>query len=255
MIGGMQHWPLRITRLLDHGEREHGTREIVSRWAAGGETRTNWAGVARDARRLANALERLGIRQGDRVATLAMNHSRHLVAWYGTIGMGGIIHTINPRLFPEQLVYIFNHAEDRVLFYDHAFKPWSTRSGRPSFNGRAFRLLRRSPKAGFEALIASERDDYRWVEGDERDRRCSAIRAARPAIPRASLRASLYGASRDDRHERRLPRSFGTCRRSADRADVPRSGLGPPVRRSRGRVEGRFFSRLHAAGDVRSHEE
>jgi fatty-acyl-CoA synthase len=62
-------------------------------------------------------------RKGDRVATLAMNHSRHLVAWYGTIGMGGIIHTVNPRLFAEQLVYIFNHAEDRVLFYDAAFQP------------------------------------------------------------------------------------------------------------------------------------
>ena len=101
MIGGMQDWPLRIMRLLDHAEREHGQREIVSRWAAGNETRTNWAGVARDARKLAAALERLGIRKGDRVATLAMNHSRHLVSWYGTIGMGGIIHTINPRLFDD----------------------------------------------------------------------------------------------------------------------------------------------------------
>jgi fatty-acyl-CoA synthase len=168
MIGGMQHWPLRITRLLDHGEREHGTREIVSRWAAGGETRTNWAGVARDARRLANALERLGIRQGDRVATLAMNHSRHLVAWYGTIGMGGIIHTINPRLFPEQLVYIFNHAEDRVLFYDHAFKPLVD-ALRPKLSTVEHFVCFDDPEGGFEALIASERDDYRWVEGDERE--------------------------------------------------------------------------------------
>ena len=63
------------------------------------------------------------MKRGDRVATLAMNHSRHLVAWYGAIGMGGVIHTINPRLFDEQLVYIANHAEDRVLFYDEAFQP------------------------------------------------------------------------------------------------------------------------------------
>ncbi len=123
MLGGMQDWPLRIMRLLDHAEREHGPREIVSRWADGSETRTDYAGVARDARRLAQALERLGIRPRDRVATLAMNHSRHLVAWYGTIGMGGIIHTVNPRLFTEQLVYIMNHAEDRILFYDHLFAP------------------------------------------------------------------------------------------------------------------------------------
>jgi fatty-acyl-CoA synthase len=123
MLGAMQDWPLRIMRLLDHAEREHGTREIVSRWADGSTTRTDYAGLARDARKLARALERLGLKPGDRVATLAMNHSRHMAAWYGTIGMGGVIHTINPRLFAEQLIYIFNHAEDRVLFYDHAFTP------------------------------------------------------------------------------------------------------------------------------------
>ncbi len=104
MLGGMQDWPLRIMRLLDHAEREHGPREIVSRYVAGDTVRTNWAGVARDARKLANALERLGIKRGDRVGTLAMNHGRHLVAWYGVIGMGGILHTINPRLFEEQLL-------------------------------------------------------------------------------------------------------------------------------------------------------
>ncbi len=65
----------------------------------------------------------MGLKRGDRVATLAMNHSRHLVAWYGAIGMGGVIHTVNPRLFDEQLVYIANHAEDKVLFYDKLFQP------------------------------------------------------------------------------------------------------------------------------------
>ena len=103
MLGGMQDWPLRIMRLLDHAEREHGPREIVSRYAAGNTERTNWKGIARDARRLARTLERLGINKGDRVATLAMNHARHLVVWYGAIGMGGVLHTINPRLFEDQL--------------------------------------------------------------------------------------------------------------------------------------------------------
>jgi len=170
MIGGMQHWPLRIMRLLDHAEREHGPREIVSRWAAGNETRTDWAGIARDSRRLANALERLGIRRGDRVATLAMNHSRHIVAWYGTIGMGGIIHTINPRLFDDQLAYIANHAEDRVLFYDRAFssiverlKPqWTSIEHYVCFDPA-------EGETGFEDLIAGEAGDYAWAEGDERD--------------------------------------------------------------------------------------
>ena len=87
MFGGMQDFALRVPRLIDHAEREHGGQEIVSHWADGSQTRTNWAGIARDARRLAQALERLGLKPGDRVATLGMNHARHLTAWYGTIWM------------------------------------------------------------------------------------------------------------------------------------------------------------------------
>jgi fatty-acyl-CoA synthase len=173
----MQDWPLRIMRILDHAEREHGRREIVSRWAAGNETRTDWAGIARDARRLANALERLGIKRGDRVATLGMNHSRHLVAWYGTIGMGGVIHTVNPRLFPEQLIYIFNHAEDRVVLYDNAFQPLidalkphlKTVEHYVCFDPAEGEGPSTSLGTGFEDLIAAESDQYRWVEGDERE--------------------------------------------------------------------------------------
>ncbi|MBS0475271.1 MAG: AMP-binding protein, partial [Proteobacteria bacterium] len=123
MLGAMQDWDLRVTRLIDHAAREQGSREIVTRWADGSETRTNWAGVRRDALKMVQALRRLGIQKGDRVATLAMNHSRHLVSWYGAAGAGGVVHTINPRLFDEQLEYIANHAEDQVLLYDAAFKP------------------------------------------------------------------------------------------------------------------------------------
>ncbi|HEY0114822.1 MAG TPA: long-chain fatty acid--CoA ligase, partial [Allosphingosinicella sp.] len=78
MLGAMQQWPLRITQLIDHAEREHGTREIVSQWADGSITRTDYSGIARDARKLARALEKLGLKRGDRVATLGMNHSRHM---------------------------------------------------------------------------------------------------------------------------------------------------------------------------------
>jgi fatty-acyl-CoA synthase len=166
MLGGMQDWELRIPRLIDHAAREHGTREIVTHWADGTETRTNWAGIHRDARRLAQALEAMGVKKGDRVATLAMNHSRHLVAWYGAIGMGGVIHTINPRLFDEQLVYIANHAEDKVLFYDKLFQPiidrlkdqWTTIDHYVSFDD-----------GSFEALLDRYDGDYQWVEGSERE--------------------------------------------------------------------------------------
>jgi acyl-CoA synthetase (AMP-forming)/AMP-acid ligase II len=169
MLGGMQDWPLRIMRLLDHAEREHGTREIVSRYAAGQTIRTDWAGIARDSRKLAKALERLGIGKGDRVATLAMNHGRHLVAWYGTIGMGGVLHTINPRLFDDQLIYIANHAEDRVLFYDAAFAPIVERL-KPQFRTiEHYICFDPAEGPGFEDLIAAESDDYVWVEGDERE--------------------------------------------------------------------------------------
>ncbi len=166
----MQDWPLRVMRLVDHAAREHGQREIVSAWADGRITRTNWAAVVEDARRMAQALERLGLKPGARIATLAMNHSAHLTAWYGAIGMGGVLHTINPRLFDDQLAYIANHAEDRVLLYDHAFAPlvermkarWTTIDHYICFDPP-------EGKEGFAEWIAGEDGDYRWHEGDERD--------------------------------------------------------------------------------------
>ncbi|RHW16444.1 fatty-acid--CoA ligase [Sphingomonas gilva] len=169
MLGGMQDYELRVPRLIDHAAREHPTREIVSRWADGSETRTDWAGIARDAKKLAQALERMGIKRGDRVATLAMNHSRHLVAWYGVIGMGGVIHTINPRLFDDQLEYIANHAEDRVLLYDAVFQPivdrmrdkWKTIEHYIVFDGAG--------EDSFERIIGREDGNYAWIEGPERE--------------------------------------------------------------------------------------
>jgi fatty-acyl-CoA synthase len=166
MLGGMQDWELRIPRLIDHAAREHGTREIVTHWADGSETQTNWAGIHRDARRLAQALGAMGVKRGDRVATLAMNHHRHLVAWYGAIGMGGVIHTVNPRLFDEQLVYIANHAEDKVLFYDKSFQPIVDRLKEQWTSIRHYVCF---DNGEFEDLIARQDGDYQWVEGSERE--------------------------------------------------------------------------------------
>lgn len=164
-LGAMQEFPLRIMRLMDHAEREHGSREIVAARADGSVVRTNWLRLAHDARRVGQALGRLGIAKGDRVATLAMNHDRHLAAWFGTIGMGGVLHTLNPRLFDEQLVYIVNHAEDRVVIYDQAFAPLVERLKPlcPSVE----RFI--SFEDEFDAWLDAEDGDYRWVEGDERD--------------------------------------------------------------------------------------
>ena len=90
-LGAMQDWKLRVTHLLDHAAREHGPRELVSHWADGTESRTTWAGIRRDALKMTQALQRIGIQPGDRIATLAMNHHRHLITWYGAVGAGGIL--------------------------------------------------------------------------------------------------------------------------------------------------------------------
>ena len=169
-LGAMQDWPLRVTQLVDHAEREHGDTEIVSAWGDGRVTRTNWSDVARDARRMARALERLGVKRGDRVATLAMNHAHHLICWYGTAGMGGILHTINPRLFDDQLEYIANHAEDRVLLYDRAFAPIVERM-KPRWKTIEHYICMDPAEGedGFPQWIAAEDGNYAWAEGDERD--------------------------------------------------------------------------------------
>ena len=166
MLGGMQEFELRVPRLLDHAAREHGRREIVTRWADGSETRTNWAGIASDAKKLAQALEKLGVRPGERVATLAMNHAHHLAAWYGVIGLGGVIHTVNPRLFDDQLTYICNHAEDRVLLYDRAFQPIVDRL-RASFTTIEHYVC--FDDGAFRTFLDAQDGTYAWVEGPERD--------------------------------------------------------------------------------------
>jgi fatty-acyl-CoA synthase len=169
-LGAMQDWPLRVMRLVDHAAREHGSREVVSAWADGTTTRSNWGRIARDARRMAQALEAWGIKPGDRVATLGMNHVHHLTAWYGTIGMGGVVHTINPRLFDDQLDFIANHAEDRVLLYDQAFAPLVERM-KPRWRQIEHFVCFDPPAgtSGFADWLAPFDGDYQWHEGDERD--------------------------------------------------------------------------------------
>ena len=121
MLGLMQDWPLLVHKIIDHAAEYHGDREVVSRSVEGPLHRTNYREIAMRARKVAEALHRLGIKPGERVATLAWNSWRHLECWYGIAGIGAVYHTLNPRLFPDQLVYIANHAEDKVLFFDITF--------------------------------------------------------------------------------------------------------------------------------------
>ncbi len=172
MLGAMQDYKLRVTNIIDHAAREHGPREILTYWADGTETRTNWTGVRQDALKMTQALRKLGVEAGDRIATLAMNHSRHLVSWYGAVGVGGVLHTINPRLFADQLEYIANHAEDKVMLYDAAFQPvidkmkdqWTTIEHYICYDPPAG-----SDATSFEDWIGAEDGNTDWADGDERD--------------------------------------------------------------------------------------
>ncbi|WNG86885.1 long-chain-fatty-acid--CoA ligase [Mycobacterium sp. ITM-2016-00317] len=123
MLGLMQDRPLMISSLIEHAAAFHGDTEIVSRLPEGPVRRTNWRQTNESSKQVANALVELGIRPGDRVATLAWNSDRHLALYFGVSGSGAVMHTVNPRLFAEQIVYIVNHAEDRVLFFDITFAP------------------------------------------------------------------------------------------------------------------------------------
>jgi fatty-acyl-CoA synthase len=123
MLGLMQNWPLTVDRILDHAHDWHGGVEVVSRSVEGPIVRTNYAQIHDRAKRLSNALLAMGIKTGDRVATLAWNTGRHIEAWYAIMGIGAVCHTLNPRLFADQLCYIINHAEDRIILTDLTFLP------------------------------------------------------------------------------------------------------------------------------------
>jgi len=123
MLGLMQDWPLTVDRILDHAAEWHGAREVVTRSLEGPIVRITYAEIRARAKRLSNALLDLGIRPGDRVATLAWNSARHIEAWYAVMGIGAVCHTLNPRLFADQLCYIINHAGDRIIFTDTTFLP------------------------------------------------------------------------------------------------------------------------------------
>ncbi|KUP94595.1 long-chain-fatty-acid--CoA ligase [Tritonibacter horizontis] len=123
MLGKMMDQPLLISTLIAHSARYHGTTEVVSVETTGAVERSNWATLDANARRLASALEALGQEPEARCATIAWNNRRHMEIYFGVAGAGLVCHTINPRLHPDQLIFIVNHAEDKVLFFDSTFLP------------------------------------------------------------------------------------------------------------------------------------
>ncbi len=123
MLGLMQDWPLLCHKIIDHAAIQHGEREVVSRSVEGPIHRTNYGEIRTRSLKVAQALQKDGYKLGDRIATLAWNTWRHLETWYGIMGIGAVYHTLNPRLFPEQIAWIMNHAEDRLVFVDLTFLP------------------------------------------------------------------------------------------------------------------------------------
>ncbi len=123
MLGLMQDWPLLCHRIIEHAAKYHGTQEVVTRSVEGPIHRTNYAEIHARALKVSQRLDREGIKLGDRVATIAWNTWRHLEVWYGIMGIGAICHTVNPRLFPDQIAWIINHAQDRIVMTDITFVP------------------------------------------------------------------------------------------------------------------------------------
>jgi 3-(methylthio)propionyl---CoA ligase len=176
MLGLMQDWPLLVHKILDHAALNHGDREIVTRSVEGPIRRTDYRTIHARARRVAKALRKNGVKLGDRIATLAWNTDRHLESWYGITGLGAIYHTLNPRLFPDQLVYIANHAEDRILFFDTTFAKLVAELAPQlptvklfvAMTDRAHLPTEKIPNLiAYEDFIADVDDDFAWAEFDE----------------------------------------------------------------------------------------
>jgi acyl-CoA synthetase (AMP-forming)/AMP-acid ligase II len=179
MLGLMMDEPLLLSGLIDHAALAHADTEIVARTVEGDIHRYTYADAQARAKKLAQALRRLGMRVGDRVGSLAWNTHRHFEMFYGVTGIGSVLHTINPRLYPDQLVYIINHAEDRLLFFDAATASTVEAIADRLTTVEAFVMM--APPEGMGAapklkkpvlcsdeLLAAEDGDLAWPRLDER---------------------------------------------------------------------------------------
>jgi len=177
MLGLMQDWPLLIHRVIDHAASQFGAREVVSRSIEGPIHRTDYTHVRERSLRVAQRLARDGVVNGDRIATLAWNTWRHLEAWYGITGIGAIYHTVNPRLFPEQIAWIMNHAEDRVVMTDLTFVPLleALADKLPKVeryivftDGAHMPATKLKNAVAYEDWLAEADGDFRWASFDEK---------------------------------------------------------------------------------------
>ncbi len=215
MLGQMQSQPLLISALIVHAERHHASGEIISRRVEGDIHRSSWGQVARRARQVARAIDATGLPFGSRVATLAWNGYRHLELYFGVSGTGRVLHTLNPRLHPEQLVWIVNHAEDSALCFDMTFLPLVQAVAAKCPTVKHWVALCDADKlpadsgipglTSYEAWIGGQSDAaYNWPEFDENSASSMCYTSGTTGNPKAALyshRSTLlhaYGAALPD---------------------------------------------------------
>jgi acyl-CoA synthetase (AMP-forming)/AMP-acid ligase II len=197
MLGLMMDKPLLISDLIQHADRHHGDTEIVTKTVEDGSIhRYTYRDAHTRSRRLAKALLALGMQRHDRVATLAWNSYRHFEIYYATAGSGGVIHTINPRLFPEQMSYIAGHAEDKILFFDVNLAPLVEKLAPLLSSVKAYVAMTAKatmPKANipnlhcYEDLIEAQDDKYEWPAFDERTAACLCYTSGTTGNPKGAL--------------------------------------------------------------------
>ncbi len=196
MNGLMMDMPLLISDLIRHADRHHGDAEIVSKRVEGDFHRYTYRAAHARSKRLAKALAKLGVQMNDRVATLAWNGYRHFEIYYAVAGSGSVIHTINPRLFPEQVVYIANHAEDKVLFVDLTFVPLVEKVAASLTSVKHFVVMTdraHMPKSAlanllcYEDLIEAEDDRLEWPSFDEKTASCLCYTSGTTGNPKGVL--------------------------------------------------------------------
>jgi len=178
MLGLMIDQQLLISGIIDHAARYHGDTEIVSVNSDGSQFRYDYRRSHTNIKKIASSLDKLGLKKSDRVGTIAWNNHRHFEVYYAVSSNGQICHTLNPRLFPEQLIYIINHAEDKALFFDMTFLPL-VEGVREHLTGVEHFVV-------MEESDAALKDSHPWLsfygdllaDGDERDRRCRRYRRA-----------------------------------------------------------------------------
>jgi acyl-CoA synthetase (AMP-forming)/AMP-acid ligase II len=210
MLGIMQDRPLLISSLIEHANQCHPASEIVSRTVEGPIHRCTYGDIHRRSKQVAKALIAQGIRPGDRIGTLAWNGYRHMELYFGVSGMGAVLHTINPRLFPEQIEYIVNHAEDQVLCFDLTFAPLVAKLAPLMKTVKAFvALTDRAHMPAlelpnllcYEELVAAQDSDYEWPVFDERTASSLCYTSGTTGHPKGVLYS----------HRSTLLHSFGAC--------------------------------------------